>query len=74
MVGVGEMGIWPYIHIALIVTLQSVTLLVMFFLGFVIDGSVILTNLAAMETIPDSLSGGVLGLATFSYQFGAILI
>ena len=44
----------------------------MFFLGFVIDGSVVLANLEAIETVPDSLSGSALGLATFSSQFGAI--
>ena len=40
----------------------------MFFTGFVIDGSVVLTNLAVMESVPDSLSGSALGLATFSSQ------
>ena len=43
-------------------------LLLMFFTGFVIDGSVVLINLAAMETVSDSLSGSALGLATFSSQ------
>ena len=42
----------------------------MFFIGFVIDGSVVLINLAVMETVPDSLSGSALGLATFSSQLG----
>lgn len=40
----------------------------MFFTGFAIDGSIVLTNLAVMETVPDSLSGSALGLATFSSQ------
>jgi sugar phosphate permease len=40
----------------------------MFFTGFVIDGSVVLINLATMETVSDSLSGSALGLATFSSQ------
>ena len=48
-------------------------LLVMFFVGFSIDGSVVLTNLAAMETVPDSLCGSALGLATFLSQFGNVI-
>ena len=47
---------------------QIVIWLLMFFTGFVIDGSIVLINLAAMETVPDSLSGSALGLATFSSQ------
>ena len=50
--------------------LQSVMMLVMFFLGFSIDGSVVLTNLATMDTVPHNLSGSALGLATFLSQFG----
>lgn len=48
--------------------MQIVILLLMFFTGFVIDGSVVLINLAAMETVSDSLSGSALGLTTFSSQ------
>ena len=48
--------------------MQIVILLLMFFTGFVIDGSVVLINLAAMETVSDSLSGSALGLATFLSQ------
>ena len=45
-------------------------MVVMFIIGFAIDGSVVLTNLATMETVPDRLSGSALGLATFSAQLG----
>ena len=52
----------------LISPMQIVIWLLMFFIGFVMDGSIVLTNLAVMETVPNSLSGSALGLATFSSQ------